>query len=615
MATQYSVSVLLKLIDQLTNPLGKISDKMMRFSDRLRKVGEKMAQAGKKMTLMVTAPLALLGKQAIQTAGEFEKNQIALESMLGSAEKAKVLLQDLVEFSAKTPFQLPGLIEGTKQLLAFGIPADDIIEKLQNLGNIAQGDQGKLTGLVQAFGKIRAKGVASMRELNMMINAGVPIMRALSEEFGVAEAEIFEMSRRGELTFDRIDKAITNLTTGTGMFAGILEKQSQSLLGLWSTLLDNFSLLGKEIAETFMPALKGLINGVMGIVKWFRSLSEGTKHLIGIIIALTAAIGPLMIVLGKLFILIATGMGPIGLILAGLAALAAAIIGVAVAIDRHNNRFRIAAQRYRDQKERVSDLADEYEALQKKTNRTREEQDRFLSLQRQLKTAIGDNAFVLNEMTGELELNRKEFERWSEELRILEVKNLQRDLEKLEKRLQKQIKTTEWARKEVAEAKKEGPHMWGPEVYEAQLEKSLKAELAIESQIETTKSLIEEIMKGMIGMEDFAEEEEKIKTETEETNKELKTMADLLDEIDQKMKQRIVGELLRGKRERFFRTTDVIKRFEKMQKESKSKVDVSIKVEAEEGTSAKISKVEKSGEEADVSIEAKSYIGMHQFTM
>lgn len=615
MAKEYSVSVLLKLIDKLTNPLGKISDKMKSFSERLNKIGQKMQQAGKKMTLFVTAPLALLGKQAIQTAGEFEKNRIALEAMLGSAEKAKVLLQDLVEFSAATPFQLPGLIEGSKQLLAFGIPAEDIIQKLRNLGNIAQGDAGKLDALVGAFGRIRAKGTAGMRELNMMIRAGVPIMRALSEEFGVTESEIFSMSRTGALSFKRIDAAITNLTTGTGMFAGILEKQSQSLLGLWSTLMDNLSLLGKEIAETFMPALKGLINGIMGIVKWFRSLSDNTKHLIGGILALTAVIGPLMVILGKLFVLLAVGMGPIGLILAALAALAAAVIGVAVAIDRHNNRFRIAAQRYKDQKKRVNNLADEYEALQKKTDRTRKEQDRFLSLQRQLKTAIGDNAFVLNEMTGELELNRKEFERWNEELRILEVKNLQKDLERLEKRLQKQIKTTKWARKEVAEAKKEGPHMWGPEVYEEQLEKSLKAELAIEEQIETTKSLIEEIMKSVIGMDDFAKEEEIITETTNKANKELKTMADLLDEIDQKMKQRIVGELLKGKRERAFRTIDVIKRFEQMQKESKSKVDVSIDVKAEEGTSAKISKIETTGEETDVSVKTNSYIGMHQFAI
>jgi tape measure domain-containing protein len=613
MATEYSVSVLLRLVDRLSNPLNKISRKMINFSEKLKGIGEKMQEAGKKLSLLVTTPLVLMGKKAIQTAASFEKNRIALEAMLGSAEKAKVLLQDLVEFAATTPFQLPGLIEGSKQLLAFGIPAEDIITKLRNLGNIAQGDQGKLTGLVQAFGKIRAKGVASMRELNMMINSGVPIMRALSEEMGVTEAQIFEMSRTGQLTFERIDRAITNLTTGTGMFAGILEKQSKSLAGLWSTLMDNLSLLGKEIAETFMPLLKSLINGVMGIVKWFRSLSDSTKNLIGIVLALVAAMGPLTFLVGKLFVLFATGMGPVGLVIAALTALMGIIVGITIAIDKYNNRFKDAANRAKENRKETKKLVDEYEALEKNTNRTREEQDRFLSLQRQLKVTLGDTAFEINKVTGELELNRKEFEKWNEEMRILEIKNLQKELGRLTNKLTEQTKETDRIRKLQENYNKEFNLMFRMEDYDEMRLNSLKMENSIKDQITTIEQQIGEYLKLMVVGEDTMDT---IDEGTENVNKNLKTMAELLDEIDQKMKQRLVRELLKGKESRFFRTVDVIKKFEKTQRDAaKAKVDVSIKVEAEEGTSAKISKIEKTGEEADVTLATSSYIGYHQFTM
>ena len=616
MATEYSVSILLKLIDRLSNPLNQVSQKMMNLSERMQKIGKKMQDVGKKMSLFVTAPLALLGKQSIQTAGEFEKNRIAFESMLGSADKAKKLLEDLVEFSASTPFQLPGLIEGSKQLLAFGIPAEEITDKLRNLGNIAQGDQTKLSGLVQAFGKIRAKGVASMRELNMMINAGVPIMRALSEEFGVAEEEIFEMSRTGQLSYERIDQAITNLTTGTGMFAGILEKQSQSLSGLWSTLLDNLNLLGKEIAETFMPAMKGIINFVMGIVKWFRELDASTKKIIGTVLLLIAAIGPLLAIGGKLIALFAVGLGPVGLIVAGFVALLAVITAVTVAIDRHNNRFTRATKEHKKQREETTKLADEYEMLQKKTNRTSEEQERYLILQRELKIAIGDNALVLNEMTGELELNRKEFEKWTTEMRVLEVKNLQKELSRLNKKLDEQAKKTDWARKKLEEARTSATAMYSPEVYESYLRDYLNAERTIRDQIDSTEKLIEEYMKALVVTDEFAEGETKVEENAKKVNKELKTMAELLEEIDQATKQKIVGELLKGKEIRAFRTIDVIKRFEQMKKEdTKTKVDVSVKVEAEEGTSAKISKIDKTGDDANVSVSTDSYIGMHQYVM
>ena len=92
-------------------------------------------------------------------------------------------------------------------------------------------------------------------------------------------------------------------------------------------------------------------------------------------------------------------------------------------------------------------------------------------------------------------------------------------------------------------------------------------------------------------------------------------MAELLDEIDNKMKNRLVGELLKGKRSTLFKTTDVIKRYEQLSKEEKSKVSIDVNVKADEGTSAKISKVEKTGEGADVAINTQGYVGQHQYAM
>lgn len=266
---------------------------------KLQSMGKTFSSIGRKMSLFVTTPLAILGGIALKTAANFEKQQVAFETMLGSAEKAKVLLKDIVDFSAKTPFQLPGLATAATRLLGFGIEADKVVDTLRNLGNVAQGDQARLDRLTLAFGKLKAKGKATLEELNMFLEAGVPILDELAGMYDTTTQEMFKMINEGKIGFEDVNQAIINLSTGTGMFAGMLEKQSQTLGGMLSTLKDNFSLLGMEIMQTVMPQIKKFTEKVMKLVEWFRDLDERTKKIIITIVGIAAAIGPVLLIIGQ----------------------------------------------------------------------------------------------------------------------------------------------------------------------------------------------------------------------------------------------------------------------------------------------------------------------------
>ena len=116
----------------------------------------------KGMTILFAgASLAIGG--FLKAAGDFEQVEIAFETMLGSAEKAKDLLKDITQFAAKSPFSLKGIVASSKSLLAFKFSQEEIIKTMTNLGNIAAGiGRDKLPTLVRAYGKIRVKGKASM---------------------------------------------------------------------------------------------------------------------------------------------------------------------------------------------------------------------------------------------------------------------------------------------------------------------------------------------------------------------------------------------------------------------------------------------------------------------
>ncbi|MCP4482078.1 MAG: tape measure protein [bacterium] len=193
----------------------------------------------------------------VKEAAGFEQQEIAFETLLKSGEKAKTLLNDIKQFAKTTPFELTGLIESSKQLLAFGVGVNEIIPLMQDLGNISAGiGKDKLPTLIRSFGKIKTKGKATMEELNMMLEAGVPILDQLAENFGVNTEQLFKMITAGKVGFGDVQKALHSLSNGTGLFANLMEKQSKSTLGIWSNIKDVITQIKLAIGKDLLPDVK-----------------------------------------------------------------------------------------------------------------------------------------------------------------------------------------------------------------------------------------------------------------------------------------------------------------------------------------------------------------------
>ncbi len=121
-----------------------------------------------------------LGEDAVRSAADYEQIRIAFETMLGSADKARVLLKQMSDFAAQTPFQLPQVVEGGKRLLAYGVEMKNIIPTFQTLGDIASGvGVEKMPQLTLAFGQVKAASHLTGMELRQFSEAGVPLLDAL----------------------------------------------------------------------------------------------------------------------------------------------------------------------------------------------------------------------------------------------------------------------------------------------------------------------------------------------------------------------------------------------------------------------------------------------------
>lgn len=283
MATE-RLNIVVSLKNKASAGLLKVQKQFSIFGRNAEGASKKVAAFAKNMATKfgplaavasaVAFGIAKIGSAALKAAGQFEQFRVQFDTMLGSAEKSKKLLEDIEKFSAATPFQLPNLVEGAQRLIAFGIEADEVVDKLKNLGNAAGGNSEKLNRLTLAFGKLRAKGKATLEEINMFTEAGVPLIDQLAKNYGVTTQEMFQMISTGKVGFKEVDEAITSLTTGAGKFAGLIEKQAKTFPGLVSTMKDNIGLLAKDFGELLLPAAKAVVRGLTSMIKVGRVLGK-----------------------------------------------------------------------------------------------------------------------------------------------------------------------------------------------------------------------------------------------------------------------------------------------------------------------------------------------------
>lgn len=210
-------------------------------------------------------------KSGISLAAELEQNATAFETMLGSMGAAKALMADLTTFSAATPFEFPEIASSAKKLLAFGVGAADMTNKLTMLGDIAAGIGAPLEDIAAIYGKIKSRGQLTGETLNQMAERGIPIYRALAASLGVAESEIAGMVTKGKIGFAEVDSALAGLTKTGGQFSGMMAKQSKTLAGLWSTLTDNIGLAMAGVVTTIVDAfnIRGALSGLTSAIGSF----------------------------------------------------------------------------------------------------------------------------------------------------------------------------------------------------------------------------------------------------------------------------------------------------------------------------------------------------------
>lgn len=196
----------------------------------------------------------------VQVRGQFQQLEIAFETMLGSKSKAHELMQQMEETAAKTPFDLDGVANGAKQLLAYGESADKVNDTLVRLGNIASGLSLPLNDIVYLYGTTMVQGRLYAADVRQFTGRGIPLVKELAKMYGVTADEINNMVSAGKIGFPDVQKVLNKLTDEGGQFYNLMEKQSKSLTGMISNLGNTWDQVQDHLGEQNQDLFAGAIN-------------------------------------------------------------------------------------------------------------------------------------------------------------------------------------------------------------------------------------------------------------------------------------------------------------------------------------------------------------------
>jgi tape measure domain-containing protein len=214
-----------------------------------------------------------LGVKAVTSAANFEQTKVAFTTLIGDAAKAEQTLAKLRKFSDETPFQFPEVADAARKLIAFGESANTVPATLRRIGDVSAGIQAPIGEIAEIYGKARVQGRLFAEDVNQLTGRGIPIIQELAKQFGINESQVRKLVESGKVGFPQIEKAFIDMTSKGGKFSGMMEAQSKTTSGLFSTLKDSVNGVFLSLGQPINDAIRPLVAEAIGLVSTLTPLA------------------------------------------------------------------------------------------------------------------------------------------------------------------------------------------------------------------------------------------------------------------------------------------------------------------------------------------------------
>lgn len=253
-------------------------DKIHDLGNATKSETEKMDASLKKIAAGIGAyfsiqQLTQFESKVISIRSEMESLQTSFKTLAGEQVGGE-LFEQIKEYELRTPMIMQDLASGAQTMLAFNIPAQDVMQHLKAIGDISMGDSEKFKSLTLAFSQMSATGKLMGQDLLQMINAGFNPLQVISEQTGKSIGQLKEEMEKGAISTKMVQDAFHAAASEGGQFNGMLEAQSKTLKGAISNLEGAWQYMLNDIGEAQEGLIVGSIDMAQKIIANYQQVGQ-----------------------------------------------------------------------------------------------------------------------------------------------------------------------------------------------------------------------------------------------------------------------------------------------------------------------------------------------------
>lgn len=265
--------------------MSRTQESVRRTARQVEESGLSMEKAFDRIKRAATISVAGIGIQSlisdiIRVRGEFQKADTAIQTMLGSKEKADQLLSKVREYAKISPLEFGDITRATQMMLGFNIEAEKVPGFIKAIGDVSMGEGSKFNSLTLAFSQMSAAGKLMGQDLNQMINAGFNPLSVMAEKTGKSIAELKEQMSKGAITAEMVQQAFIDATSEGGKFFNMSENAAKTIEGQVSMLHDAMDAMFNDLGTKGEGVIVDSISAATNLIENYKEVGSVIADLV-----------------------------------------------------------------------------------------------------------------------------------------------------------------------------------------------------------------------------------------------------------------------------------------------------------------------------------------------
>ena len=264
----------IRQVDEALAKLQKDADKWMSKSNDMIKSNTALGRSWNYMKnrlafyFTVGASTSFI-KNLIEVRSQYEMNERALGILINSAERGTQIFSELSQMALVSPYTLIELSSAAKQLTAYDVAAKDVVDTTRRLADMAAAVGIPMERLTYALGQIKAYGYLNSRDARMFANAGIPLVKQLSDYYTeiegklVSTADIYDRIKKKAIDYNDVMQVIVKMTDQGGKFFDFQAKMADTL----KVRLANLTLAWNNMLNDIGASQQGILTSGIGALR------------------------------------------------------------------------------------------------------------------------------------------------------------------------------------------------------------------------------------------------------------------------------------------------------------------------------------------------------------